>query len=214
MEKSYDRQAFPIRGLASTPSSPLFQGRFGRLFRSLPAARFGKTDTDTEKALHDLALKMSSDADPPKDGKDDEESGIPALYTYFGQFIDHDLTFDPNSSLQKRNDPNALTDYRTPAFDLYCVYGRGPDDQPYLYDGANGFLLGKPIGGGDPDCVAVGRGACAFTTGRTISRVSAEVSPGKPDHQRQLSQICDSCQERRSMVLVTKGNGLSPINVA
>ena len=143
------KHSIPIRGLASTPSSPLFQGRFGRLFRSLPAARFGKTDTDAEKALHDLALKMSSDADPPKDGKDDEESGIPALYTYFGQFIDHDLTFDPNSSLQKRNDPNALTDYRTPAFDLDCVYGRGPDDQPYLYDGANGFLLGKPIGGGD-----------------------------------------------------------------
>jgi len=29
---------------------------------------------------------MSAEFDAPKDGKDDEESGIPALYTYLGQF--------------------------------------------------------------------------------------------------------------------------------
>lgn len=95
---------------------------------------------------------MSSDFDPPKDGKDEEESGIPALYTYLGQFVDHDITFDPASSLQKQNDPNALIDFRTPAFDLDNVYGRGPDDQPYIYDGGKSFLLGDPIsGGGDPN---------------------------------------------------------------
>jgi len=95
---------------------------------------------------------MTSPADPadPKVGKDDEESGIPALYTYFGQFIDHDITFDPASSLQKQNDPDALVDFRSPAFDLDNVYGRGPDDQPYLYDNSNAFLLGDPIHGG-PD---------------------------------------------------------------
>src|SRR5213079_2810653 len=85
-------------------------------------------------------------------GKDDEESGIPALYTYLGQFIDHDITFDPASSLQKQNDPDALTDFRTPAFDLDNVYGRGPSDQPYLYDDGPTFLLGDKIGGGgDPN---------------------------------------------------------------
>src|SRR5262249_44118987 len=87
---------------------------------------------------------------PPKDGKDEEESGIPALYTYLGQFIDHDITFDPSSSLQKQNDPDALIDFRTPAFDLDNVYGRGPDDQPYMYDG-DAFLLGDTIKGGDPN---------------------------------------------------------------
>src|SRR5205807_10087926 len=91
-----------------------------------------------------------ADFDPPKDGTDEEESGIPALYTYLGQFIDHDLTFDPTSSLQKQNDPDALVDFRTPAFDLDNVYGRGPDDQPYMYDGSNAFLLGDAISGGDP----------------------------------------------------------------
>lgn len=133
----------------STSRSPLFQGRFGRMFRSLPPARFGTTDADNEKNLQLLGDAMSTDFDAPKDGKDDEESGIPSLYTYLGQFIDHDLTFDPASSLQMQNDPDALTDFRTPAFDLDNVYGRGPDDQPYLYDGNTTFLLGDKINGGD-----------------------------------------------------------------
>jgi hypothetical protein len=120
------------------------------MFRSLPPARFGDTDADNEANLAALGAAMSADFDPPKDGKDDEESGIPALYTYLGQFVDHDITFDPASSLQKQNDPDALVDFRTPSFDLDNVYGRGPDDQPYLYDGGRTFLLGDPIrGGGD-----------------------------------------------------------------
>jgi hypothetical protein len=94
---------------------------------------------------------MTASFDPPHDGKDDEESGIPALYTYLGQFIDHDITFDPMSSLMKENDPGALTDFRTPAFDLDNVYGRGKDDQPYLYDDGPTFLLGDKLTGGDPN---------------------------------------------------------------
>ena len=139
----------PVRGLMSTKSSPLFQGRFGRMFRSLPAARYGRTETESESNLKLLGAAMSGEFDPPHDGKDDEESGIPSLYTYFGQFIDHDLTFDPASSLQVQNDPDALTDFRTPAFDLDNIYGRGPDDQPYLYNGDNTFLLGAQLNGGN-----------------------------------------------------------------
>jgi hypothetical protein len=147
------KHAIPVRGLLSTKSSPLFQGRFGRIFRTLPAASFGDTDQENAENLTKLGEAMTNSFDAPKAGKDDEESGIPALFTYFGQFIDHDLTFDPASSLQKQNDPDALTDFRTPAFDLDCVYGRGPDDQPYLYE-PNGkkFQLGDKIqGASDPD---------------------------------------------------------------
>src|SRR5438067_1933758 len=79
---------------------------------------------------------------------DEENQGIDAGFTYLGQFIDHDLTFDPMSSLQKHNDPDALTDFRTPRFDLDSLYGRGPDDQPYLFedDGVH-FKLGRPLTG-------------------------------------------------------------------
>ena len=136
------------RGLNLSRNSPLFEGPFGRMFRALPPADFGDDDVASEAALDKLADAMVADPDPFVDGTDPEESGIPAVYTYFGQFIDHDLTFDPASSLQKQNDPDALEDFRTPRFDLDNVYGRGPDDQPYFYD-SDGlrFLQGKPLGG-------------------------------------------------------------------
>src|SRR5438552_14086280 len=141
------RRSKPLRGLMSTTISPMFEGRVGRMFRNLEAAGFGETVEDNLANLAALGKAMSATFERPKDGKDEEESGIPALYTYLGQFIDHDITFDPASSLQKQNDPDALIDFRTPAFDLDNVYGRGPDDQPYMYDGGNLFLLGAAIGG-------------------------------------------------------------------
>jgi hypothetical protein len=60
-----------------------------------------------------LGKLMTSDFDPPKDAPDPEESDIPALYTYFSQFIDHDITFDPMSSSIRHSDPAARTDFRT-----------------------------------------------------------------------------------------------------
>jgi hypothetical protein len=138
-----------VRGANLSRSSQLFDGAFGRIFRALPPADFGADDAASLKALAALADKMTAAADPadPKDGPDNEESGIPAAYTYLGQFIDHDLTFDPASSLQKQNDPDALVDFRTPRFDLDSVYGRGPDDQPYLYEDGRNFILGHALTG-------------------------------------------------------------------
>lgn len=119
------------------------------MFRALPPAGFGNNEHHAMQALHKLAEAMVSAPDTPKDAADNEESGIPSGYTYFGQFVDHDLTFDPASSLQKQNDPDALVDYRTPRFDLDNIYGRGPDDQPYMYS-HDGMTLkrGLPLKGG------------------------------------------------------------------
>src|SRR5579871_4471685 len=102
------------KALAEAPG----QGRFGKMFPKLKAATYGKTEDEQNKNLAKLAAAMISNFDQPKDGPDDEESGIPALYTYFGQFVDHDLTFDPSSSFQKVKDVDAKEDFRTPAFDL------------------------------------------------------------------------------------------------
>ncbi len=133
-----------LRGGDSSPTSSLFEGRFGRMFRTLEPAEFSDDDL---KALAGKMIADFDDSPPDKDPADDEEnSGISAGYTYLGQFIDHDLTFDPASSLQTQNDPDALEDYRTPRFDLDSLYGRGPDDQPYLYeeDGLK-LLLGEGL---------------------------------------------------------------------
>jgi hypothetical protein len=125
------RHATPLRGLANTPSSAMFEGRFGRLFRNLSPAQFEPDD------LVALAAEMVSEPEEDKPlgvPDEDENTKIPAGYTYLGQFIDHDLTFDPVSSLERDNDPDALVDFRTPRFDLDCLYGRGPSDQPYMYE--------------------------------------------------------------------------------
>lgn len=141
----------PLRGLMSTPKAPNLDGRFGRMFH-MPAATYGTTDIESRSALIVLGMAMTAEFDLPKDGPDDEESGIPALYTYFGQFIDHDITFDPVTILRGHYDPDALTDFRTPALDLDNMYGRGPSDQPYMYDGpTNKFLLGEKLDSGAHD---------------------------------------------------------------
>jgi hypothetical protein len=155
------RHGIPLRGLSSAGRSASFEGRFGRMFRTLRPAHYGRADSESIANLTALGSAMSSDFDGPKDGADEEESAIPALYTYFGQFIDHDLTFDPASSLQKQNDPDALVDFRTPAFDLDNVYGRGPDDQPYLYDSNGAFILGSGISGGNTGAKDLQRNAAS-----------------------------------------------------
>ena len=60
-------------------------------------------------------------------------SSIPAGYTYFGQFVDHDITLDVSSSLDSATDANTIHNMRTPALDLDSVYGRGPALDPFLY---------------------------------------------------------------------------------
>jgi len=117
--------------LEYVPSSHIEEGRFGRLFRNVPIFRQDESDL---LALGALMVSPREDDPTPEGQVDPEESSIPAGYTYVGQFVDHDLTFDPASTLDKFNDPNALVNFRSPRFDLDSVYGRGPDDQPYLYD--------------------------------------------------------------------------------
>ena len=156
------------RGLELTPSSTTESGRFGRMFRNLATSEY-----DPEILV---ALGRSMIQDPEEDkelGVEDEDENsakldgelrLPAGYTYFGQFVDHDITFDPVSSLTRQNDPDALTNFRTPRFDLDSLYGRGPSDQPYLYepDGVH-LALGRrlsddpPFAGPDLQRVPSGR---------------------------------------------------------
>jgi hypothetical protein len=61
------------------------------------------------------------------------DSNIPAGYTYFGQFVDHDVTLDISSSLTSPVNATTLNNMRTPALDLDSLYGRGPALDPHLY---------------------------------------------------------------------------------
>ncbi len=94
--------------------------------------------------LFELSRLMQGGVDTVKDGPDPEENlWVPAGYTYFGQFIDHDLTFDSTSSLNPEDTSGEHasripSNLRTPRFDLDCLYGDGPAAQPFMYadDGA------------------------------------------------------------------------------
>ena len=135
--KAYDR---------SPPRSPLYQGRFGRLFRELDAwVPPGASDQEKMQVLGELS-RLMQEPEGTADEELDHES-MSAAYTYFGQFVDHDITFDPASSLQRKNDPDKLINFRTPRFDLDNLYGGGPSDEPFLFDRRSGheheFAIGK-----------------------------------------------------------------------
>ena len=53
--------------------------------------------------------------------------------TFFGQFLDHDMTFDTTSRLGVATPPERSPNARTPVFDLDTVYGGGPTVSPQLY---------------------------------------------------------------------------------
>lgn len=128
--------------LDNLPRSANYNGPFGRLFRELPPWRPESGDEQT--AVAEL-LRFANEAmtEQPNESEPNNEN-LPAGYTYFGQFIDHDITFDPTSSLVRQNDPDRLNNFRTPRLDLDCLYGEGPADEPFMYDEHQRgcFLLG------------------------------------------------------------------------
>ncbi len=56
-------------------------------------------------------------------------SQLPAGFTYLGQFIDHDLTFDKSALMEGVDiSPADLEQNRSPSLDLDSLYGAGPQD--------------------------------------------------------------------------------------
>ncbi len=71
-------------------------------------------------------------------GNASPDSSIPAAYTFFAQFVDHDITLDTRSQLHGGPLGNEaiehLPNLRSASLDLDCVYGLGPESQPFMYD--------------------------------------------------------------------------------
>ena len=127
---------------AQPPSS------FGRMFpvgeSSENAEVLEPLTQPTDEELAELAQGMlEGDAiDNPK--------GTAAGITFFGQFIDHDLTLDNEPQPTDTVDVEGLVNGRTFAFDLDSVYGGGPKKSPQLYDGDK-FLIGTATDEVSPD---------------------------------------------------------------
>ncbi len=149
----------------STPLSVFYdQGRFGRLFPTLPVfaedtklVRDGLAELGAKNgpmdAADDLSDPITLITDPAKSVNNPDNPAITAGFTFLGQFLDHDMTFDPTSSLARQQDPESIRNFRIPALDLDSVYGSGPGGSPHLYDstidgGRTTFLLEEIPGSG------------------------------------------------------------------
>ncbi len=108
------------------------EARFGLMFKDLPAY------APTDGLLVWLAQSMNDGKAPLSDVRDSDvafdNSGMPAGYIYFGQFVDHDMTLDKTPLSNRMQDPMAMRNYDTPWFDLGSVYGKGLQGSPELYD--------------------------------------------------------------------------------
>lgn len=134
---------------AATAGQCPVNDRFGRMLPALAAAPNSVADlTALGKATTEL-----NHLETVRGTESDDESDIPAGYTYAGQFIDHDITLDPRpDDLTTIVDPATLRNVRTPSLDLDSVYGAGPAGSPQLYE-ADGYSLklGRPLSGAVTD---------------------------------------------------------------
>jgi Animal haem peroxidase len=170
------RHGYIPLGGDNPPSSTYHeQGKFGRLFPTIPP--FAADTPTLRAALKELGklggIMDAKDRLTPKDPLNPTAPIIPskdipkalildanlrlenpdnpeltAGITFLGQFLDHDMTFDPTSSLERQQDPETIANFRTPTLALDNVYGAGPTASPYLYDqtidgGLTSFLIEK-----------------------------------------------------------------------
>jgi hypothetical protein len=114
--------------------------KFGRMFPELRTKKVG--DKPDEKVVAELLLL----AQKMKETEDEvgTDSDVPAGYTYLGQFIAHEITFDKTEEPLEGESPG----YRSPQIDLDSLYGRGPvgEHRRFYQDDAR-LKVGETIAG-------------------------------------------------------------------
>jgi hypothetical protein len=131
--------------IAEDASTTPFGYLFGDLAAAFPAKHLPNNDpVAMVAALKELGAAMVEDPPPASDPLEPEgNSTIPPIYTYWGQFIDHDLTAntDRDSAISDITRPDLtplqpddvardLRNLRQPALNLDSVYGDGPTFDP------------------------------------------------------------------------------------
>ena len=153
-------------GAAAAPGRPraargrgfLAPEHFGRIFRLPP---FAQQSPKVEAALRELGKPGGLlDANDPLEAgpkqlivdlslsaNNPNNPNHTAGTTFFGQFLDHDMTFDADSRLGQPTPPQSARNYRTPTLDLDSVYGAGFVAQQELYDPSDHVKLKLESGG-------------------------------------------------------------------
>ena len=115
----------------------------------VPPFRFSRMGPKgTNKQLGEPNRKKVADAmtaDVLSDGQ------MPAGFTYLGQFIDHDLTFDKTGLMEGVDiSPVDIEQSRSPSLDLDSLYGAGPQDPGSAKFYSDGLHLKMGIASGGP----------------------------------------------------------------
>lgn len=144
------RHGFYPKDIIPPRSTYYDSGRFGRLFGKLPP--FASDTPQVRKALLEIGMPggimdakddlsagpVKLITDPALSAHNSNNPRLTAGMTFLGQFLDHDVTFDPTSSLERQVDPEQVANFRTPTLALDNVYGTGPGASPHLYDQRGG----------------------------------------------------------------------------
>lgn len=128
----------------------------------LPGAYDPETPPDDDRAFRFCQMFESLEKFEPSDpalialGEAMVETGsnpglnvdIPAGYTYFGQFVDHDITMDKTEGLPTgRLQADQIVNGRTPGLDLDSLYLNGPGGSPEMYESdGKSFRIGNTTG--------------------------------------------------------------------
>ncbi|MBP2322217.1 hypothetical protein JOF56_002602 [Kibdelosporangium banguiense] len=137
--------ALPGQAVAQTAPPGTSPGFFGRIFQLPP---FAQPSQRVLEALRELGKPggLMDAKDPLQEGpvrlitnpelspNNLDNPFHTAGTTFFGQFIDHDFTFDLNSRLGVPTQPETSPNTRVPTLSLDSVYGGGPNANPELYD--------------------------------------------------------------------------------
>jgi Animal haem peroxidase len=115
-----------LRGMFLTTKDRLAEGRFGAMFKRLPA--YAPSDDLLTSLANTMVEPDTSDSFLAT------SSRLKAGFTFIGQFIDHDITLDTTPLNLQQADPDATVNFRTPRYDLDVLYGRGPVNEPQFYN--------------------------------------------------------------------------------
>lgn len=131
-------------------------GTFGRMFPELPPFT-----EPTDQQIADLAGTMLDQG-----GAATDHPETPAGFTFFGQFLDHDLTLDTEPQPTAPVNIRTLDNDRTGIFDLDSVYGDGPQRTPQLYEEPDLKYLKVGVSNGIPDVPREENGTAILADGR------------------------------------------------
>jgi hypothetical protein len=154
---------FGSSAMATPSGAPANPANFGIMFPTLRGKPFAHPDDTVRRALLEIGKRggiMDVNEDLTAGAKrlalDPAVNGTPTALdtfgknpfnptntqgtTFFGQLIDHDITFDQTSILGAPANPLLSRNVQSAALDLDTVFGKGPTVSPALYVSAKGSV--------------------------------------------------------------------------